>query len=250
MHETHSSDALHLSHHAAFLNPRPVLERLDTFIVRRSILAAICERKPALGGVLLDVGCGDMPYKSLILEQPSRVDRYIGLDVDTGTYHRRDVEWNGVIIPLRTGSIDCAMATEVLEHCPRPEAFMLEVCRVLKTGGLFFFTAPFFWPLHDVPHDEHRYTPFALERHLRNAGFAQVEIKALGGWDASLAQMIGLWVRRRPLSRQKRALVSRLALPIVRYLARRDRPPQTFGESSMITGVSGVAIKPSSSESI
>ena len=52
------------------------------------------------------------------------------------------------------------------------------------------------WPLHDVPYDECRYTPFAIKRHLRNAGFEQFRLKPLGGWDASLAQMIGLWILR------------------------------------------------------
>ena len=121
---------------------------------------------------------------------------------------------------------------------------MRESLRVLKPGGLLFFTVPFLWPLHDVPHDEYRYTPFALERHLRNSGFVQIKLKALGGWDASLAQMIGLWVVRRPMSSRKRSILSRLALPIVRYLARHDRLPQEFDESLMITGLSGTAIKP------
>jgi hypothetical protein len=56
--------------------------------------------------------------------------------------------------------------------------------------------------------------------------------------------MIGLWVIRRPMSSRKRAILSRLALPIIRYLARRDRLPGKFGEGFMITGLSGTAIKP------
>jgi hypothetical protein len=52
---------------------------------------------------------------------------------------------------------------------------------MLKPGSLLFFTVSFLWPLHDVPRDAYRYTPFALERHLRNSGFAQIKLKALGG---------------------------------------------------------------------
>ncbi len=95
-----------------------------------------------------------------------------------------------------------------------------------------------------MPHDEYRYTPFALARHLRNAGFAQVQLKALGGWDASLAQMIGLWLKRRPMSARRRAIVSRFAVPLVQYLSYRDVRPAAFDESSMITGLAGTAIKP------
>ena len=112
---------------------------------------------------------------------------------------------------------------------------------------MLFFTVPFLYPLHDVPHDEYRYTPFALERHFRNAGFTRLELKALGGWDASLAQMMGLWLRLRPMpSMRTRAILSRIAMPVVRYLAERDRPPQVFGEVTMLTGISGTAVKPAS----
>jgi hypothetical protein len=120
---------------------------------------------------------------------------------------------------------------------------MREACRVLRPGGTLFFTVPFLWPLHDVPHDEYRFTPFALDRNLRIAGFTEVSLQAQGGWDASLAQMIGLWVRRRPFSSRKRALLSHIALPVVRYLLRKDDIPVHFDEGTMITGLTGTARK-------
>jgi len=93
--------------------------------------------------------------------------------------------------------IEDSIATEVFEHCPDPEIVMKEIWRVLKLGGILFFTVPFLWNLHETPYDEYRYTPFALKRHLTQSGFTEIEIKAMGGWDAALAQMLGLWVRRR-----------------------------------------------------
>ncbi len=230
--------------HHDFLNPLCLPTTLDVFVVRRVILNALCQQLGGLSGTVLDIGCGYMPYKSLVLGPPSRAEKYIGLDLKDNIYQKPDLEWDGRTIPLDDGSVDFALATEVFEHCPEPELVMREALRVLKPGGPLFFTLPFLWPLHNVPYDEYRYTPFAIERHLRNSGFGQIKLKALGGWDASLAQMIGLWVRRRPMSSHRRAILSRLALPVVRYLAGRDRPPQTFDESSMITGISGSATKP------
>jgi hypothetical protein len=96
------------------------------------------------------------------------------------------------------------------------------------------------WPLHEVPHDEHRYTPFALERLLRGAGFAGIEIRALGGWDAALASVLGLWVKRR-LPQPLRPAASVLAWPLVAVLAAMDRPPERFGESTMVLGLAGTA---------
>jgi SAM-dependent methyltransferase len=228
-----------------FLAPSCTPRNLDLFLVRSAILRALQDTTPRFSGTLLDIGCGDMPYKSLVLAPPSRVTRYLSLDLESSTYEAKpDLLWDGDRIPLAESVVDCALATEVFEHCSPPEVIMGETLRVLKPGGLLFFTVPFLWPLHDVPHDEYRYTPFALERHLRNSGFTQIRLKALGGWDASLAQAIGLWVIRRPMSSRKRAVLSRLALPIIRYLARRDRLPGKFREGLMITGLSGTAIKP------
>ena len=122
---------------------------------------------------------------------------------------------------------------------------MCETLRVMKPGAFLFFTVPFVWPLHDVPYDEYRYTPFSLGRHLSDSGFVNVTMDALGGWDRSLAQMIGLWVRRRPMSPSQRSFLTALAGPLVQWLNRKDTPPREFAESCMITGIAGTAHKPS-----
>ncbi len=226
-----------------YVQPRLGPATLDIGGQRQSILRALVVRLADFEGTVLDIGCGYMPYRSLLLAPPSRAERYIGLDLPGTPYGSPDLAWDGRSIPLAGNSINSALATEVLEHCTDPELLLREACRVLKPGGLVFFTGPFLWPLHDVPHDECRYTPFALARHLKTAGFGRVQIEALGGWDASLAQMIGLWVRRRPMSPRRRAILSRALTPIVRYFSAIDRTPRAFGESCMITGLAGTGVK-------
>lgn len=233
-----------MSQHHDFLNPQIIPNKLDTFGVRQAILNALNSQLKDFNGTLLDIGCGRMPYKQLLLAPPSRTQEYIGLDLKDNVYQKPDLEWDGQTIPLADNSVDCALAIEVFEHCPEPEKVICEAWRVLKPGGLLFFTIPFLWPLHDVPYDEYRYTPYALERLLSNSRFEQITLKALGGWDASLAQMIGLWVRRRPMLPRVRFILSRVALPVIRLLLERDKPPTKFYESLMITGISGTAIKP------
>jgi SAM-dependent methyltransferase len=232
-------------------NPRCSLGTLDIFYIRQSILSALKRELANFSGTLLDVGCGYMPYKPLLLSPLTKVDRYLGLDLEKNEIYenRPDLVWDGNKIPLPDCMVECAIATEIFEHCPDPELTMSEIYRVLKPGGIMFFTVPFLWPLHDVPYDEYRYTPFSLKRHLGNSGFESIELKALGGWDASLAQMMGLWVRRRlSFSRKQRilrAILSPLVLPVVWLLTRLDTCPQNFSESSMITGIAGTVRKPS-----
>ena len=223
------------------------IELLDIYYVRNAIVKALKENVSKFDGTLLDVGCGQMPYKELILSaRDSKVTKYVGLDLEVSSIHKTsvaDLLWDGKIMPLNDKSVESAMATEVLEHCREPEIILKEIHRVLKPGGVFFFTVPFLWPLHEVPYDEYRYTPFCLERLLNTAGFGKIELEALGGWDASLAQMIGLWVRRRPFTNRKRKYISKIAKFIIKYLLKKDIRPEKFTESTMITGIYGVAYK-------
>jgi SAM-dependent methyltransferase len=219
-------------------------ETLDIFIPRTAIERALRSRLNRFHGTVLDIGAGYAPYRGLLLSPPSRAERHIGLDLSSNEYQPPDLAWDGQTMPLPNASVDCALATEVFEHVREPEAVMCETFRVLKPGGFLFFTVPFLWPLHSAPNDEYRYTPFALHRHLTRAGFSEIEIEALGGWDASLGQMIGLWVGRRPMPSWKRRILSRIAVPFVRSLISRDRPPTEFGRSVMITGLAGTANKP------
>lgn len=230
-----------------FMDLQLTTSNLDRYYIRTSIWNALNAVLPQLNGKLLDIGCGKMPYKEHILKN-QQVDHYIGLDIENALLYdaavQPDVTWDGKIMPFTSDSFNCAIGTEVLEHCPEPDVILKEVYRVLKTNGVFFFTVPFLWNLHEVPHDEYRYTPFSLKRHLENAGFKDIEIKATGGWHASMAQMLGLWVKRSPMSKTKRRYLSKFLKPIISYLIKLDKKTAVrFKEGQMITGLYGFAKK-------
>jgi len=233
---------------ADFLNPQLSSRTLDTYLVRRGIVTAIEQNLHRFSGLCLDIGCGYMPYKPLLLAEHSPIQTYLGLDLPDNPYQVPDLTWDGVVIPLEPNSVDCAIATELLEHCPHPNQVIAEIHRVLKPEGLLLFSVPFLWNLHCVPHDEYRFTPFSLERLLQAEGFTNIQLQAIGGWDASLGQMLGLWARRRfrggPKKTLARNLMSAVLMPIVWGLYQLDRPPTHFHESVMITGLTGTAQKP------
>jgi SAM-dependent methyltransferase len=231
--------------HHAYLAPVCRPSTLDSFGNRRLILAALRAALPQFSGTVLDVGCGEKPYRGLLLSAPSQANRYIGLDLAQNLYGTPDIVWDGKSIPLPDASVDSCLLTEVLEHCPDGAAVLRELARVLKPNGFLFLTVPFIWPIHTVPNDEYRYTPFALRRLLENAGFHDPQIRATGGRDAALAVFLGLWVRRRrPTSRVHlltTPLLSLLLWPVIAFLMRRDRTPDAFEESSLIVGLSAQA---------
>lgn len=230
-----------------YLSPPCRPSTLDSFGNRRLLLRALNEALPNFHGRTLDVGCGYQPYRSLLLSPPSQVTDYIGLDLPDNIYQAPEVAWDGQRIPLEDGSVDSVLLTEVLEHCPTPESVLREIARVLKPGGFMFLTVPFIWPIHTVPRDEFRYTPFALRRLLEGAGFAHPMIEATGGRHAVLAITLGLWVRRRALTSRvhlvTRAALSILLWPVIWLLLKMDERPREFGESKMIVGLSAKAFK-------
>ena len=234
-----------------FVDPLLSRSNMDVFWSRRAVVDALRKELVHFHGTCLDIGCGRMPYKSLVLTHPSCVTQYIGMDLHPELRQpayahlpTSDLEWDGQAIPLDANSVDCAIATEIFQYFHNIEILMQETLRVLRPHGLFFFTVPFLWPLHDSPYDQFRYTPFALDRLLQRSGFHNIRLHALGGWDASLAQMLALWVRRRPMNSQIRRILPFVTLPIVRILQATDMPKAVFADQQMLTGISGTAQKP------
>ena len=65
--------------------------------------------------------------------------RRVGIDVSVGMLRaagqRRVAAGSADALPLRTGSVDAALAMHMLYHLPRPEAGLAELRRVLRPGG-------------------------------------------------------------------------------------------------------------------
>lgn len=130
-------------------------------------------------GDMLDVGCGEMPFRYAV---PREV-RYTGIDVPEAIsfgMRGRDeiVPFDGHRIPFDDDSFDLVLCTEVLEHSPEPQQLIDEMLRVLRPGGELVATIPFSARVHYAPYDFNRFTRYRLA--LMFQGFGDVEIVARG----------------------------------------------------------------------
>lgn len=214
-------------------------ENVDRFFIKKSIYGYMMSKSQLLKGKLLDVGCGEMPYRNTFLENFA-IKSYIGLDIFGALEYKTNVKpdyfWDGTTMPFEDDFFDSGFATEVLEHCPDPNITLLEIYRVLKPNSPLLLTIPFLWPTHESPYDFYRYTPFALKSILEKAGFEEIEIEGLGGWHASFAQMIGLWLRRSGISISRQKFLYFFIGPLMKYLIKIDYKPTVFSDQKMWTG--------------
>ena len=126
-------------------------------------------------GTVLDVGCGDKPYKKYIT-----CKNYIGIEIQKN--ENVDVLYDGKRIPFTDENFDTILCTDVLEHVSEPDAFIGEMVRVLREGGELMLTTNFFWNLHYEPNDYYRFTKYGLEYLFRKNSLEVQKIVPLLGW--------------------------------------------------------------------
>jgi len=104
-------------------------------------------------GRVLDVGCGEQPYRPWLGEGCD----YVGVDV-TDRPGVSAVIRPGQAWPLEDGSFAAVLCTQVLEHDSDPAHTLAEIERVLAPGGRAVITVPFAYNEHAMPHDYRRYS--------------------------------------------------------------------------------------------
>lgn len=181
------------------------------YFARRGLLRELGRHFPRLTGDVLDVGCGNKPYRELV---PAA--RYVGLDVDTPFTRRvaaADVFYDGRTFPLPDAAFDGVLCSQVLEHVFAPEDFLGEIARVLRPGGTLVLAVPFLWDEHEQPHDFGRYSSFGLRALLERNGFEVLEqTKSVADFGA-VAQLASAWVFKLVQTRSKWVnLATQLAL--------------------------------------
>lgn len=147
-------------------------------------------------GVLADLGCGRVPLYEAYRDLVSDV---ICVDWADSFHPNEHLDFECDLtqpLPLADGSVDTVVLSSVLEHVPEPASLWRELQRILRTGGKLLVSVPFYYPLHEIPHDYYRYTEFALRRFADTSGFQVVSLEPLGGAPVVLTDVLAKNLRR------------------------------------------------------
>jgi SAM-dependent methyltransferase len=122
------------------------------------------------------------------------------------------------------GSFDVVTAIEVLEHVVQPLDVLTKIRRLLRPGGVFFYTTgnaepqrgrllqwQYFIPEIHIS----LYEPATMERALRDTGFAPRHHGYIPGWDRIVAFKVLKNLRRRITSPFDRAVPWRQVAPLI-----------------------------------
>ncbi len=124
---------------------------------------------------LLDYGSEDSPYRYLY---GPKVTDYIRADIPDSC-HYFDIDINivpGEPLPLKSGSIDIVLSTQVLEHVEDYMGYLKEANRVLKDDGLIILSTHGTYEHHPCPTDYWRWTSDGMKKIFQDSNFKIIEL--------------------------------------------------------------------------
>lgn len=179
---------------------------------------------PSRLGRVLDVGCGT---GALLDEMSRNAGEVWGLDISPEALafcrqrgHTRLVQGDAAHLPFRGADFDVVTAIGVIEHLDDDEAFLRELARVLKPGGVLVLLTSsfsFLWSLHDVANEHRRrYTLRPLKRRIERAGFNTLRFSHLNFFlfPALAAALVGHRVLRGLNAERPARFIPRLPAPL------------------------------------
>lgn len=118
--------------------------------VNRDVAGAqfVQDKHGFITGRVLDVGCGQMPYRRIYWvdelndwRPDCSVTDWVGVDVRPVG----DVQSDAADMPFEDGEFDTVLAIDMLQEVPVPQVALQEMWRVLKPGGCLLVAALNTW---------------------------------------------------------------------------------------------------------
>jgi SAM-dependent methyltransferase len=131
------------------------------------------------GGSILDFGCGTAPYIDIYREKTSKITLS---DITKKINFESDfiVSNGNASLEFQNQEFDTIFCSEVLEHISNPFNLMNEFSRILKSQGTLIVTCPFIYPMHEIPNDFWRITPYAMKHLAEMNSFTITQVIQVG----------------------------------------------------------------------
>jgi SAM-dependent methyltransferase len=137
-------------------------------------------------GVVLDLGAG----RDYLRDSYSHLSTYwISMDYDIRSA-TIDVQGDGQFLPFPDNLFDTIISIDVLEHVEDPVKFISEIYRVLKPSGKTILSTPFFFWLHEEPHDYYRFSRYGLKTIFEKNSFKVIDVIPIAG----IVSIIGILI--------------------------------------------------------
>ena len=143
--------------------------------------------------LLVDFGCGDMPYREVI--EPM-VGKYLGVDLEMNPKAEHHIDFDSkTTLPESYAGI--VLSNQVLEHVDTPSGYLKEAFRILKPGGSLIISTHGYWFYHPTPNDYWRWTSTGLRKTIEAEGFEIHSFSGIMGLSASGLQLFqdGIYVK-------------------------------------------------------
>lgn len=124
----------------------PIITNEENQKLHNNILKAI----PKASTIILDVGCGNAWVSKALIPKGKKV---ISMDISTinpvnaikkiAHENHAGLVADAFRIPIRKGTIDCVIASEIIEHVTDPKAFISNLILLLVPGGKLIITTPY-----------------------------------------------------------------------------------------------------------
>jgi len=161
---------------------------------------------PTVTGRVLDVGCGQQPYRPLL----RAAREYVGADVAAGPTVDVVIK-PGTPWPVADQQFDAVLMTQVLEYVDDVPALVADLRRVLRRDGTAIVSYPFLFNEHGA-NDLLRLSALAVPAYF--PGFTPVVIRRQGAIGSTLATLFLNWLNQSLNHNRALRLVRPVLLPL------------------------------------
>lgn len=166
----------------------------------RDTITVMEHHEPLAGRRVVDIGAGPVQFAEAFAAHGAK---YVAVDLDLTALHHVPGAWGvggrGEQLPLADGSVDVVMASNVMEHVPRPGVLGAEMLRVVRPGGLVFISYTVWsspWGGHETSPWHHLGGHYAARRYERRHGHPPKNVYLESMWPTRVGDGLR-WARSR-----------------------------------------------------